>query len=57
MAIIQANSRMLRLPVEVDPAVPPQVILLPASLAPRAGAVQALPVEFRVEVGDGALPR
>ncbi|WP_376789346.1 NADH-quinone oxidoreductase subunit NuoG [Thermoflexus sp.] len=57
MVMIQANRQMLRLPVEVDPAVPPQVILLPASLAPRAGAVQALPVEFRVEVGDGALPR
>ncbi|WP_322797672.1 NADH-quinone oxidoreductase subunit NuoG [Thermoflexus sp.] len=57
MAVVRVNGQTLRLPALVDPSVPSQVILLPASLTARAGVVEALPVKFRVEVGNGALPR
>ncbi len=55
VVVIRVGDQVLRLPLLPDPAVPQRVILLPASLIPRAGAVEALPVKFRVEVGNGAL--
>ncbi|WP_376790824.1 NADH-quinone oxidoreductase subunit NuoG [Thermoflexus sp.] len=57
MVTIRVNGQEVRLPVHIDPAVPPQVLWLPASLVPRAGVLEAFPVEFRVEVGDGTFSR
>ncbi|MFN3929865.1 MAG: hypothetical protein ACK4OK_09570, partial [Thermoflexus sp.] len=50
---IRVNGQEVHLPVHIDPAIPPQVLWLPVSLVPRAGVLEALPVELRVEVGDG----
>ncbi len=59
-AVIRVNGQEVHMPVRVDPEAPPQVILVPASLVPHAGiveVVEALPVESRAEVENGALSR
>ena len=56
-AVLRANGRALTLRAQVDPSVPPGVLLVPAQGAPRAEVVEALQIEIEAGVRDGAVLR